>query len=447
MAKIKEVYINHRKKIIIILLLGAGLFASYKLFLEKKNEKDITETEPTIYTIKKGKVSSTISASGRVETANYLAITTSVNGIVKEVLVQEGDAVTKGQKIMEITLSSDGEESLAQAWSSYLSAKNSLGSAKNSLYSKESAMIQAEEDFEDEKENNSYQSHDERISYKLAENDYLSAKAAYELQQDEITKAQVSLNKAWLAYQAQSPIIAAPDSGTIANIVVVQGMDITNSLSERTSSTVASIKKEGTPIASLDINELDIVNVKVGQKVRMELNSAPDEVFTGAVVGIDKIGTSSGGVSNYPVIIKFDDDSEKVLPNMGVEAEIIVEELEDVTFVPNSAINKIGEKSYVTIAGAGEQGEQKQNKDDISDKERKSTAERKPGGKTYEDISIQNNMKQVEVGLIGSDNTQIVSGLKVGDQIMISAFPTTGFTSEDGERPSGPGGGIMRIPR
>lgn len=408
MTKIRLLLKKYKKILLLLIIIGAIVYGGQKLL--GSSEEQTTQQEPVAYTVKKGRVASTISASGRIETANYLAITTSVNGIVKEVFVQEGDTVTKGQKIMEITLNADGEESLAQAWASYLSAKSSLDSAKNSLISKESTMIQAEEAFNEEKERNSYQSHDERISYKLAENTYLTAKTAYDIQQDDITRAGVALNKAWLAYQAQSPTIVAPDSGIIANIVVVQGMDITNSLSERTSATIASIKKEGTPIASLDINELDIINVEVGQRVTMKLSSAADKTFTGEVVGIDKIGTSSSGVSNYPVIIKFDEDSPKVLPNMGVEAEIIINELNDVVYVPNTAIKKSKGGNVVTIMKDG----------------------------TQQQITVK-------TGVVGSTNTEVVSGLKEGDEILLQTYPTTGFTSENNSFGGSPG--MMGLPR
>src|SRR3990167_2806661 len=142
------------------------------------------------------------------------------------------------------------------------------------------------------------------------------------MQRDSISQLEIALNNSWLEYQSQSPIVTAPTGGTIANIVSVEGTKIENSVSERSVKTVASIKKEGTPIISLDVTELDINDVKVGQRVFVTLSSIQNSEFEGSVVGIDKIGSTQNGVSNYPVIIKFNNDSDKVLPNMGAEAEI-----------------------------------------------------------------------------------------------------------------------------
>ena len=218
--------------ILVILLAFVG-FIIYKNFADNKDGTSTQDT--TTVQAKRGTLKETVSASGQVETANYLTVTTSVNGIVNKVYVKEGDTVTKGQAIMDITLNSEGEESLASAWSSYLTAENALNSAETSLITYDSALTTAKEDFEDEKESNSYQSHDERISYSLSENSFEVAQENYNNQLSVISQKQTALNKAWLTYQAQSPTITAPGDGVIANIVVVGGMDITNSLSERTS--------------------------------------------------------------------------------------------------------------------------------------------------------------------------------------------------------------------
>ncbi|MBN1162411.1 efflux RND transporter periplasmic adaptor subunit [Patescibacteria group bacterium] len=402
---------NKKVKIVFGIILLVGGYLLYRHYSDKN--QTVSEEQINIpVEVKRGNIKETVSASGQIETANYLAVTTSVNGIVKKVFVSEGDVVTKGQSIMEITLNSDGEESRASAWASYLSAKSSLESAKNQLITLETALINAEEDFEDEKEQNSYQTHDERIAYTLAENAWEVAKFNYDSQEDSIAQKQIALNKAWLTYQAQSPTIVAPSSGTIANIVVVEGMEITNSLSERTSSTVASIRNEGSPIASVNISEVDINKIEVGQKAELTLNSIKDTIFTGMVVGIDKIGVSSSGVSNYPVIIKFDENSDEVLPNMGVDADIIIQEKENVLYVPSAAILSMRGNTMLRVNG-------------------------------------QERPVQVETGISTNDYTEIISGVEEGTEILMTTLPTNGFTStsdsNEQDRPRGvffgPGGG------
>lgn len=354
-----------------------------------------TNTTNTTAQVQKGTITSSIAASGTIQTANYLAITTSVNGIVKKVYVAEGTKVAKDQKIMEVTLDSEGERSLKDAYASYLRAKNSGDSAKNSLYALESTMLQKKEAFDNEKKHNSYQTHDERLSYKYAENEYLKAKNDFDLQNASITQAQISLESAYSGYQAFSPTILAPAEGVIANIVATEGTKISNSVtSDRSVQTVASIKQEGTPTASLNVTELDINSVKVGQKVKLTLSSVTGQTFDGVVAGIDKIGTQSSGVSNYPVIIKFNSDDERVLPNMSVTAEIITESHDNVLYVPTGALHTNQNGKYVLVQEGTNQ-----------------------------------KMVTVKTGIADSSNTEILEGLNGNETVIISAYPTSGFTT------------------
>ena len=381
---------NYKGIAVIILVLFIGIYFYYKNY---SSTKTISVT-PVYKKAEKNTVKSSISASGNIATANYLAVTTSVNGIIKDVYVKEGDVVKSGQKLMEVTLDSEGEKSKTSALASYTGTQIQLQEAKNKLITLQSTLKQKQDLFNTIKETTSYQTDDEKLKYQLAEADYLAAKNAYDLQARDIAQAQLSLSSSSINYQSQSPIITAPANGIIANIVAVKGMKVENSVSEKSIQTVASIKQQGSPIATVNITEIDINNVKVGQKVNLSMNSIQGEKFLGQVVGIDRIGASSNGVSNYPVIIKFDKDSEKVLPNMSVDAEIIVDEKENVLAIPSAAIVK-------------------------------------EDGKTFVNISKNNELSktEVKVGLVGNTTVEILEGIAEGDSVLISGFPTTGFTT------------------
>jgi RND family efflux transporter MFP subunit len=399
---------NKRKTIFIIIavIVVAGV-AGY-MYISSKNSSSNAKTQITNVKAGKGNIVSGLATSGQIETANYLAVTTSVNGIVKKVFVKEGDKVVKGQSIMEVTLDSEGEKSRLSAYASYLGAKNSLESAKTSLYTLDSALVEMKEAFDTEKEANSYQTHDERISYKLAENNYIVAKANLDAKKADISKLEISLSTAWSDYEAQAPTVTAPSDGIISNIVAVEGTAISNSVtSDRSVFTVASIKKEGTPIAALNITEMDINKVKVGQKVYLTLNSIADKVFNGRIVGIDKIGTTASGVSNYPVTVKFDESSDAVLPNMSVEGEVVIEEKNDVLLIPSSAVSSRRNKSTVTVVSG-------------------------------------NVKKEVEVvtGISDGSYTEIISGLNEGDEVQVSSLPVSGFSTQSTDNRRG-GFGVL----
>ena len=106
------------------------------------NKSNLRQRSNLSETVKKGSVQSIVSASGTVQTANYLPVTTSVNGIVKKVYVKEGQTVLKGQKIMDLTLDSEGQNSMTSSYASYLRSKIDLQAAKNSILAAESNILQ-----------------------------------------------------------------------------------------------------------------------------------------------------------------------------------------------------------------------------------------------------------------------------------------------------------------
>ncbi|PIR43196.1 hypothetical protein COV24_04090 [candidate division WWE3 bacterium CG10_big_fil_rev_8_21_14_0_10_32_10] len=410
----KQKIIKYKYIFIALIVLTAIVFAGNK-FLNKSTiqTSNISVSEEKV---KKGNVKSTVSTSGQVQNANYLPVTTSVSGIVKTVYVKEGDEVKKGDKIMEVTLDSEGEKSKSSAYAAYLKAKNSLDSANNSLYSAQSTLTQKESDLDTIKRTTSYQTREEKLAFDLAQDNYLKAKGDLENQQDSINQLKIALNNTWLDYLVQSPTINAPSDGVVANIIYVEGTQIQNSVSERSIQTVASIKQPGSPIAMLNVSEVDINKIKVGQKVELSLNSIPGELFTGIITGIDKIGSVTSGVSNYPVIIKFDKESDQILPNMGVDAEIVIQEKDNVLYVPTSSIVTNNNKTGVNLIKNG-----------------------------------NSEFVTIKTGISDNENTEVVEGLSEGDMVSIPSLPTSGFTDSNSANGNsfggftGGGGNFIRL--
>lgn len=376
---------------IIIFIIIVGQFTLNKSSTSTNTNQSTSATEKVV----KLNLIQSISASGTVESANYISITTSVNGIVKKVYVKEGDKVTKNQKIMGVTLDSEGEKSLQSSYASYLRAKNSLADAKNNILGLQNSLIQKQTAFDTIKKTTSYSNEEERNQYKIAENDFNKAKTDFDLQNSQIKTLEISLNNAYLDYLTQSPTILAPSDGIVYNIVAVEGSKIENSVtSDRSIATVASIKVQGSPIISVNITEMDIAKIKVGQKVNVTLNSISNKTFEGEVLGIDKIGTVNSSIANYPVTIKLKQDNENILPNMSVSAQIILNEKSNVLSVPTSAITTNGDKSYVNI------------------------------------LSSNGKISEIEVstGFIGDTSTEITSGLNENQTVVLNSYATSGFT-------------------
>jgi len=165
-------------------------------------------------------------------------------------------------------------------------------------------------------------------------------------------------------------------------------------------------------IAKISLNEIDAAKVKTNQKANLIFDALPDLNLTGRVVKIDATGTVSQGVVSYGVEIALDSYNEKIKPGMSVTADIIINSKKNVLLLPNNAI--------------------KSNK-----------------GINSVQILDGNNVRfqKIEVGLSNDTMTEIISGLKEGDRVILSTSQKTNQNNQD-QRTQGfqmPGmGGQMR---
>ncbi len=358
--------------------------------------------------VERGTIVSSVSASGQILIANVVNVTSNASGLVKNVYVKDGDRVSAGQKILELVLDSDSKQRSASAYSAYLSAKNSLDSAIATLWTLDSAMWAANRTFVNDALARGLLNYDPTY---IQENDnWLAAEAKYKNQQAVINQAKLAVNNAWLTYQQVSPIITVPISGIISNITYTEGMSLggTSDASQR----IAVIRSEGNPLASFNLSEIDVFKVKPGQKATIKLDSLANKTFTGQVVTVDRIGSTTSGVTNYPVVVKLDTDVPEILPNMSATANIILETKNDVLLIPSSAVQKQGSESVVRVL-----------------KEK------------------QEQIVTVETGLVSDTQTEISSGLSEGDEVVISALTSSGSQSGGGSVFGGGGAGRLFIGR
>lgn len=158
-------------------------------------------------------------------------------------------------------------------------------------------------------------------------------------------------------------------------------------------------------VAEISLNEVDVSKVKVGQKATLTFDAIPDLTITGLVAEIDSIGTVSQGVVTYNVKITFDTQDDRIKPGMSISSSIITDVRQDVLVVANSAIKLQNNTSYVEIFDPALVG---------SDSSQGVVSPIAPIKQT------------VETGLSNDTETEIVSGLKEKDQVVIKTInPTT----------------------
>lgn len=342
-----------KKLAILVVFLVVGWFGWSKVISTKAQQPQYQTVQA-----EKGTLITSVSASGTVSQGSSLNITTSVTGIVSKVYVADGDIVSQGDKIADITLDLASQQKQVAAWSSYLSAKNSLTSAQNNLNSLNSAMWKAQQTFTNGAVARGLTSEDP--THIQQNSDWLKAEADYKNQQNVIAAAQASLNSSWLSYIQLSSTITAPISGRISGLTLTPGMPITSASSGSTTSNGSStsnssqalgtvILEQGQPQVNVNLTEIDVTKVAPGQKVTLTLDAFPDKTFTGKIVAINTNGSVSSGVTIYPTTIAFDTALNNIYPNMAVNARIIINVKNNVVLVPSSAVQTSDGQSIVRV--------------------------------------------------------------------------------------------------
>ncbi len=355
-----------------------------------------TKTTYTTETVQKGNLIVSVSASGEVSTANSATVTTEASGVVTTLYVKNGDTVKVGDKIAEIELDLDGRQRSTQAYASYQTAKNNLDTAHANLYSAQSTMLTDWQQYMDKAQNSTYENADnspntsnrQLTDFVTTQDDWLATEAKYKVQQNAITQAQTALNNAWFSYQKTSPVIYAPISGVVTGLSLQKGAVITaqtTTTGGASAQKIASILTTATPIVTINITQIDVPKIAVGNKATVALDAFPDKTFAGTVISIDMVGTESSGVTTYPTVIKLDTDLTGILPNMSAEADIITDTRNDVLVVPAGAVQIQDGVSIVRVMKNGP-----------------------PQTVT------------VETGLSSDTQTEIVSGLSEGDVVVTS---------------------------
>jgi len=382
-----------------------------------------------------------LAESGQIISTGNLSVVTQASGVVKAVLVKNGDTVTQGQSIMEITPDRDTIEAQTQAQVDYNNAADGKLAAQASLEKDRAAVIDASTAVTDMQNNINISYPNPATKQAYTQNDIdainsalTSARETFTTDEKKYTNEDMAVAVTAQSLQDLSSTVLAPYSGVISDITFAPGMTITggtqsvttgtggssSTTNSRSSSTIATIQTDGntTPAATFDLSEVDAPKVQEGQEATITLDAFPGKTFTGKVIGVNHQGVVSSGVVNYPVTIQLDSNYPGIATNMSATANIIVDSKPDVLLVPNAAVQTTNGQSTVRVLKNG-----------------------------------QVTSVPVEVGEASDSQTQITSGLSEGDTVVVSIL-TSQTGSSTGTSPFSRslfggggfgGGGAVRI--
>ena len=407
MKKIKISKVWILVAIVVVLAVVAFLLSGNK----KKEQVQFNTAE-----VAPANIVNTVTATGTIEPVTSVTVGTQVSGIVSKLYVDYNSVVKKGQVIAELDKSN--------LISELNSAKANLEQAKASLSSAESSLSYQAANFRRNKalyqkgliSGNDYES--ARLSYQTAMASVSSARDQVSAAREQVKKAQTNLGYA---------TITSPIDGIVLSKSVEEGQTVAASFSTPTLFTIAKDLTNMQVVA--DVDEADIGDVKVGERVTFTVDAYPDNTFSGTVKQVRQEATTTNNVVTYSVVISAPNADLKLKPGLTATVTIYTQENKGVLSVPSKALRFTPEKE--TVGGM----------------KIKDIANAKNKVWTIEGNTVVAH--RVNIGMTDGSHTQILSGISRGAKVITgisSAMPDDGSSDDaasSGESspfaPKGPG--------
>jgi len=433
-----------KKKNIIKISIGVGIVLIIFLIIAKKSGWIGGDNTLEVFTEKatKRSIVESVSASGKIKPEVEIKISPFISGEVVKLMVKEGDEIIQGQLLADIDpeiYKSSYEQSLAV-----------LNGQKAGLANAKAILAQVNAQF-----NNT------RITFerneKLFKQQYISAadfdasKAAFDVakaqveaaeQSVETAKFNVSSSEASLKQSKENlnrTSIYAPNSGTISKLSVEVGERVTGASQFSSGTEIMRIANLNNMEVNVDVNENDIVRVKLGDTALIEVDAYLNRKFKGIVTQIansaNTTGVSADQVTNFNVKIRILQSSYQDLmradkpnispfrPGMSATVEIQTKKALNILTVPIQAVttrdDSTGKKSLLA-------------KKEVTDEnnDNKASTKKVEKDKVVEYIFLYKNgtalMQKVKTGIQDNNYIEIIEGLKENDEII--AGPYTAVT-------------------
>lgn len=389
MKKIKISKVWILVAIVVVLAVVAFLLSGNK----KKEQVQFNTAE-----VAPANIVNTVTATGTIEPVTSVTVGTQVSGIVSKLYVDYNSVVKKGQVIAELDKSN--------LISELNSAKANLEQAKASLSSAESSLSYQAANFRRNKalyqkgliSGNDYES--ARLSYQTAMASVSSARDQVSAAREQVKKAQTNLGYA---------TITSPIDGIVLSKSVEEGQTVAASFSTPTLFTIAKDLTNMQVVA--DVDEADIGDVKVGERVTFTVDAYPDNTFSGTVKQVRQEATTTNNVVTYSVVISAPNADLKLKPGLTATVTIYTQENKGVLSVPSKALRFTPEKE--TVGGM----------------KIKDIANAKNKVWTIEGNTVVAH--RVNIGMTDGSHTQILSGIRRGAKVITGISSAT--SDDDGD--------------
>jgi HlyD family secretion protein len=361
----------------------------------------------------KGKLVSLVSGPGTVTPTDSVKVSAYVLGKVVDLPVKEGDIVKAGQLLLRLD-DTQYYQQLLRAESALDQASYALELARQQ-YEEGSAAYKRQQALYDSGLISEQEYEQATTAFKSIESNYDTAQAAYTQAQAAVVTAQDSYSKT----RYDSPI-----DGVITNLNIDKGEVAVPGTMNTAGTVLMEVSNMGTMQVEAEIDEVDVVKVKLGQEANVEIDAYPDEKFKGKVIEIGNSPQSTGTTSllsssststdtavNFIVKVLLEDPPADLRSGMSATVDIITDTRDECLYVPiQSVVKRDPNLTKADIMKMKKnEGQTKMNDENL-----------------VEGVFVVQKNEAVFVpvttGISDDQNYEIISGLSEGDKIITGSY-------------------------
>jgi HlyD family secretion protein len=412
-----------RKKLFIFIGLAVVVVVvATAMVASRKREKPILVTTTKAF---RKNITEVVTATGKIQPEVEVKIAPEVSGEIIAIPVKEGQLVRKGDLLLRIKPDSYRAQVESQ--------QASLNAARAASVRNRAEVAKADTDYK----------RVQKLSTNglISESDLNNAKTAYDSAQAALQSALYEIQQAEGALRQinealSKTAIYAPNSGTVSSLTSRVGERVVGT-SQFAGTEVMRIADLDSMEARVNVNENDVVDVKVGDTASISVDAWPDREIRGVVREIASTAlTRNAGtqeeVTNFEVKISIPDRSLRLRPGMSATADIETATVKGVVAVP---IQSVTVRTPGTDLSPEEQERRRvreaereggDNRADVTNEMAEKQKERALRHNLQRVVFVKTgdtvHMQKVETGIADNTFIEIRSGLKPGDEIVSGSY-------------------------
>jgi HlyD family secretion protein len=282
--------------------------------------------------VRREEVTSRVRAPGKIEPKTQVKISADIMGKVVRLLIKEGDRVKRGQLMLQLddtqyrSLWEQTRSASAAARTRVRETKTTLRVAESN-YARQKALFEQKLLSQAEWDQAESAHESARVAADNAAEDAARAEAAQRGAEDNLRKCQ----------------FLAPFDGVVSALNVEQGEIVITGTMNNPGTEIMVVSDLSRMQVRADVDETDVVDMRIGQKAKISVDAIPDTTFDGTVTEIGNtakrsITSTIEGQTNFEVVVVFDHDVPAVRPGMTADVDIATGTHDNVLVVPIQAV-------------------------------------------------------------------------------------------------------------